>query len=115
MLMLTTILILAQGAPAKGAVKDLAADVGRFQVTNAITQLTIFYVVFFAPILLPKEQLPSLLEHVSTYMPTTYAADAMRASLTDLPGTNLGKDLAVLAAFATGSLALASTTIRRRG
>jgi ABC-2 type transport system permease protein len=85
------------------------------QVTNAITQLTIFYVVFFAPILLPKEQLPSLLEHVSTYMPTTYAADAMRASLTDLPGTNLGKDLAVLAAFATGSLALASTTIRRRG
>ncbi|MEX1103288.1 MAG: ABC transporter permease, partial [Dehalococcoidia bacterium] len=39
-----------------------------FQVTNAITQLVIFYVVFFAPILLPKEQLPELLQAVSTVM-----------------------------------------------
>ncbi len=32
------------------------------QVTNALTQLIIFYVLFFAPVLLPKEQLPELLQ-----------------------------------------------------
>lgn len=86
-----------------------------FQVTNAITQLVIFYVVFFAPILLPKEQLPELLQAVSTVMPPTYAADAMRASLTDLPGTDLYRDLALLAGFAAASLSLSAVSIRRRG
>lgn len=86
-----------------------------FQVTNAITQLVIFYVVFFAPILLPKEQLPELLQAASTVMPPTYAADAMRASLTDLPGTALYRDLVVLAGFAAASLALSAASIRRRG
>ncbi len=86
-----------------------------FQVTNAITQLVIFYVVFFAPILLPKEQLPELLQTVSTVMPPTYAADAMRASLTDLPGTDLYRDLVVLSGFALVSLTLSAASIRRRG
>lgn len=86
-----------------------------FQVTNAITQLVIFYVVFFAPILLPKEQLPELLQTASVVMPPTYAADAMRASLTDLPGTALYRDLAVLTGFAAASLALSAASIRRRG
>jgi ABC-2 type transport system permease protein len=86
-----------------------------FQVTNAITQLVIFYVVFFAPILLPKEQLPELLQAASTVMPPTYAADAMRASLTDLPGTALYRDLVVLTGFAAASLALSAASIRRRG
>jgi ABC-2 type transport system permease protein len=86
-----------------------------YQVTNAITQLVIFYVVFFAPILLPKSQLPELLQRVSTVMPPTYAADAMRASLTDLPGTDISRDLLVLSGFAVVSLALSAVSIRRRG
>ncbi|HEX6030116.1 MAG TPA: ABC transporter permease [Tepidiformaceae bacterium] len=93
----------------------VAALSNHLQVTNAITQLTIFYVIFFAPILMPKEQLPGMLQSVSTVMPPTYAADGMRGALTDLPGTNLGRDLAVLAAFAAGSLTLSAVTIRRRG
>ncbi|MGH7752197.1 MAG: ABC transporter permease [Gemmatimonadales bacterium] len=93
----------------------VAAFSNHLQVTNAITQLVIFYVVFFAPILLPKEQLPDLLQTVSTVMPPTYAADAMRASLTDLPGTHLSRDLAVLTGFAAVSLSISALSIRRRG
>jgi ABC-2 type transport system permease protein len=84
------------------------------QLTNALTQLAIFYVLFFAPVILPKEQLPSLLRDASTIMPTTYAADAVRATLTDLPGTHLARSLTVLAGSAVVSLAACALAIRRR-
>ena len=85
------------------------------QVTNAITQLVIFYVIFFAPILLPADQLPEVLQTVSKVMPVTYAADAMRSALTDMEGTHIGRDLAVLSGFALASLTLSAVSIRRRG
>jgi ABC-2 type transport system permease protein len=85
------------------------------QLTNALTQLTMFYVLLFAPIMFPKDQLPVLLQHVSVVMPPTYVADAMRAALTDLPGTHLGRSVLVMAGFAVGSIALSAITVRRRG
>ena len=85
------------------------------QVTNALTQLIIFYVLFFAPVLLPKEQLPGLLQFTSNFAPPTYAADGVRATLTDLPGTHLARSLWAMGGFAAGSLALSSVAMRRRG
>ncbi len=85
------------------------------QLVNATTQLIIFYVLFFAPVLLPASQLPDLLQHTAKVAPPTYAADGVRATLTDLPGTNLGKDLAVMSGFAVASIALSAFAIRRRG
>ena len=85
------------------------------QLTNALTQLTIFYVLLFAPVLFPKEQLPDLLQRVSVAMPPTYVADGMRGSLTNLPGTDVVHSMLVLAAFAAGSIAVSATIIRRRG
>jgi ABC-2 type transport system permease protein len=85
------------------------------QVTNALTQLIIFYVLFFAPVLLPKQQLPELLQFTSTFAPPTYAADGVRATLTDLPGTHLARSLSVMSAFAVGSLVLSAVAMRRRG
>jgi ABC-2 type transport system permease protein len=85
------------------------------QVTNALTQLLIFYVLFFSPVLVPKTQLPSLLAHIAKAMPTTYSADAVRATLTDLPGTHLGQSLAFMGVYSVISLALCSFAIRRRG
>lgn len=85
------------------------------QLTNAIANLTVFYVLLFAPVLIPKEQLPALLEHFSVAMPPTYTADAMRGALTDLPGTHLVRSLWVMAGFTAVSLALSATAIRRRG
>ncbi len=85
------------------------------QITNALTNLTAFYILLFAPILIPKEQLPALLEHFSVAMPPTYTADAMRGALTSLSGTHLERSLGVMVGFSAISLALSATAIRRRG
>jgi ABC-2 type transport system permease protein len=85
------------------------------QVTNALTQLIIFYVLFFAPVLLPESQLPEVLRQTAKIAPPTYAADAVRATLTDLPDTNLARDLWFMSGFATASIALSAFAIRRRG
>jgi ABC-2 type transport system permease protein len=84
------------------------------QLTNAITQLLIFYVLLFAPVLIPKEQLPEALQALAVIFPTTYAADAIRATVTDLPGTHLARSLLLLAGFAVLSLAASSIVVRRR-
>ena len=87
----------------------------RMQVTNAITQLVIFYAIFFAPILLPKEQLPEVLQAISAFMPITYAADAMRGALTNLEGTNVPQDVLILTGFMLASLGMSAASIRKRG
>ena len=93
----------------------MAVLIPQMQVTNAITQLIIFYVLFFSPVILPRQQLPSFLQHTADFMPPSYAADAVRATLTDLPGTHLERSLLVMAGFAVVSIVLASTAVRRRG
>ena len=75
----------------------------------------IFYVVFFAPVMLPVEQLPWVLRQVSVVMPPTYAADAIRGSLTNLPDTHILRSMAVLGGFALASLAFSAGVIRKRG
>jgi ABC-2 type transport system permease protein len=85
------------------------------QLTNALSQLVVFYVLLFAPVLMSREQLPAVLRHAAVAVPPTYAADAMRATLTDLPGTHLGTSLLVMAGFAVFSLALSAVAVRRRG
>ena len=85
------------------------------QVTNGLAQLIIFYVLFFSPVILPVEQLPALLQHTADFMPTTYTADAVRASLTDLPGTHLWRSVGIMGGFAVVSLVLSAVSVRRRG
>lgn len=85
------------------------------QVTNIITQLAVFYVLFFAPVLLPREQLPGALQYVAAVVPTTYVADGVRGTLTCLPDTQVVRALAVMAAFDVVSLAITGLTVRRRG
>lgn len=85
------------------------------QLTNAITQLVIFYVLLFSPVMMPASQLPWLLRHTADFMPPTYVAAAVRATTTSLPGTHLAKSLAVMAIFGAASIAVSSITVRRRG
>ena len=93
----------------------MAMYVNQVAVVNAVTQLIIFYVLFFSPVLLPESQLPSLLQETSKLAPPTYAADGVRATLSDLPNTNLGRDLVLMSGFAVASIALSAFAIRRRG
>jgi ABC-2 type transport system permease protein len=93
----------------------MAVTIPHLQVVNGICQLIIFYVLFFSPVILPANQLPGILRHTAKFVPTTYSADAVRASLTDLPGTDLARSLLIMAGFAFASLFLSAVTIRRRG
>ncbi len=93
----------------------MAVYMPHMQVVNALTQLIIFYVLFFSPVLLPASQLPDVLQWTAKFAPPTYAADGVRATLTDLSGTNLTQDLWVMSLFAIASIALSAFAIRRRG
>lgn len=84
------------------------------QVTNSFTNLIIFYVLFFAPVLVPSSQLPWVLQKTALVMPPTYAADAMRATLSNLPDTHLARSLLIMGAFTVGSAVLSAVMIRRQ-
>lgn len=84
------------------------------QITNAFTQLMIFYVIFFAPVMIPESQLPALLQHTADFLPPAYAADGMRATVTDLPGTHLERSLGAMALFSAISITVAAAVVRRR-
>ena len=66
-------------------------------------------------LLVPRENLPSVLSTLSDWLPLSYAVDAMRtiASVPD-PVGDVGPDIAVIVAAILLALALGSLTLRRR-
>jgi ABC-2 type transport system permease protein len=66
-------------------------------------------------LLLPRDQMPRVLELVSDVLPLTNAVDAMR-ELTDRAdvGADLVRDAGVVAGFTAAFVAAAATTLRRR-
>lgn len=66
-------------------------------------------------LLIPRDQLPSVLSVVSDWLPLSYAVDAMRTiSTVAEPLSDIGTDLAIIAAAIVLALALGSLTLRRR-
>jgi len=66
-------------------------------------------------LLVPRDQLPTVLGYVSDVMPLSYAVDAMRTitSQADATGEVL-KDVAVVVAFVVALIAAGAATLRRR-
>ncbi|MEO6143052.1 MAG: ABC transporter permease [Dermatophilaceae bacterium] len=66
-------------------------------------------------LLLPRQLLPRPLELLSNVLPLSYAVDAMRtiSAQVDAAG-DVGRDVALVAAFALAAIALGSLTLRRR-
>jgi ABC-2 type transport system permease protein len=63
---------------------------------------------------LPRDQLPAVLHAVSDVLPLSWAVDAMQ-QLTRTEATGeVWRDLAIVAAYAVGGLALGAATLRRR-
>ncbi len=66
-------------------------------------------------LLVPRDQLPTVLERLSDVMPLSYAVDAMRTIATQPAGTaDVLGDLAIVVAFAVVALAAGAATLRRR-
>jgi ABC-2 type transport system permease protein len=63
---------------------------------------------------LPRPQLPSALEAVSDVLPLSYAVQAMQHLTRSTSTGEVWRDIAVVAGFALGCLALGAATLRRR-
>jgi ABC-2 type transport system permease protein len=66
-------------------------------------------------LLVPRELLPRALEVVSSFLPLSYAVDAMSTLTTEVDAAgDVGRDMAIVAVFALAAIALGSLTLRRR-
>ncbi len=66
-------------------------------------------------LLVPRDSLPRALELFSNVLPLSYAVDAMRAVTSKVDaGGDVGRDVAIVAAFAIAGIALGALTLRRR-
>jgi ABC-2 type transport system permease protein len=66
-------------------------------------------------LLVPRNGLPRVLELLSDVLPLSYAVDAMRTLTTQVDAAgDVGRDVAIVAAFALAAIALGSLTLRRR-
>jgi ABC-2 type transport system permease protein len=71
--------------------------------------------ILLGGILVPRDQMATLLEWISNVLPMSYAIDAMRAAVTseDLTGT-FWRDTLIVAGCAVLALVLGAATLRRR-
>jgi ABC-2 type transport system permease protein len=71
--------------------------------------------ILLCGLLVPTDELPTVLRWVSVVLPLTYAIDATREVLGSVTTTSAFRaDVAVLAGFAVGLLGLGAATLRRR-
>jgi ABC-2 type transport system permease protein len=100
----------------------LGAALGLFVSAFAQTE---FQAVQFMPVvvipqillcglLIARDRLPDVLNAVSDALPLSYAVDAMQHLTVSSSTSEVWVDLAVVAAFALGGLALGAATLRRR-
>ena len=66
-------------------------------------------------LLVPRDQLPTVLEWISNLLPLSYAVDAMKEITRSAdPFSAVASDLGIVLGFIVGALALASLTLSRR-
>lgn len=84
-----------------------------FQAVQMMPAL-IFPQLFVCGLLLPRDQLPQVLEWISRAFPLTYGVDALQSYAAGGTWTDVRGDVLVIAAFIVGALVLGTTTLRRR-
>lgn len=92
----------------------LAHAVSSPMVARLTTQLLVFVIFGFCPILFPISQLPRWLAALNWWFPFRHMAVIVRASLTDGPHPGLLAAYPVVGAWALASAALAGRALSRR-
>ena len=92
---------------------SIAHSVPNPKITQLITQVLVFVIMIFSPVMFPAEQLPNWLATVHKYLPIQYMADLSRGTLTDL-NVNLGLAFTVVGAWCLAGLVVTSILVRRR-
>ncbi len=70
--------------------------------------------ILLCGLLVPRDDLPRVLEVVADVLPLSYAVDAMQQLATTSATGQVWRDIAVVAGFAVAALALGAATLRRR-
>jgi ABC-2 type transport system permease protein len=70
--------------------------------------------IILCGLFVPRDQMPDVLHAISDVLPLSYATDAMQHLTSSSSTAEVWGDLAVVAAFAVGALALGAATLRRR-
>jgi len=83
------------------------------QMAQLVTQIIVFAIMIFSPIMYPMEQLPDWLAAVHRILPVKYTADLSRGTLTDL-NVDLGLAFGIVSAWCLLGLVVTSILIRRR-
>jgi ABC-2 type transport system permease protein len=65
-------------------------------------------------LIMPRDQMPAVLEAISVVLPLTYVVDAMKTLSAETGVAGIWGDVAVIAGFIVVAVAVASTTLRRR-
>jgi ABC-2 type transport system permease protein len=90
------------------ALSGLGATVGILspnqQVAGVIANVFMVLVMFLSPVFVPLSRLPGLLQITARILPPTYAADALRQTLSSQLTPAFLLDIGVLAAFSAVSL-----------
>jgi len=92
---------------------SMAFAVPKPMMVNVLTQILVFGVMMFSPVMFPAEQLPEWMQAVHRVLPIQYMADLMRGTLTDLP-INLGRAFAVVGAWCVAGFVVTNLLVRRR-
>jgi ABC-2 type transport system permease protein len=92
--------VIAHGAP-------------RPELASLATQVIVFLIMLFSPVMYPVDQMPHWLESVHRVFPVMYMADLSRGTLTDLP-VDLGLAFAVVGGWFVFGLAVTFLLVRRR-
>ena len=84
-------------------------------VVNFLTNMTVFFVLLFSPIVVPIAQFPDWLASVHRVLPFYHMAQVIRDSLTNGFVTEVGLSYAVLAAWTVGGWVVTAWVVGRRG
>ncbi|MEM4406927.1 MAG: ABC transporter permease [Candidatus Methanomethylicaceae archaeon] len=92
------------------AMSGLGAFIGFWsptgQIASLATQIIQPLIVLFAPVYIPLEQLPYPLQITAHFLPTTYAAKALRKAFIGVPVLQLWPEILILVGFTIISLGL---------
>ena len=84
------------------------------RVTNLITNILVFAVLLFTPIVVPIDQFPGWLASMHHALPFYHMAQILRAALSDGLVTGVATSYAVLIVWTAGSWALATWSLSRQ-
>ena len=83
------------------------------EMAHLATQIIVFAIMLFSPVMYPIEQLPDWMAAIHQVLPVKYMADLTRGTLTDMD-VNLGLAFGVVGAWCLAGFVMTYALVRRR-